>query len=403
MFACEHLRAMPKRLSGNQAIAGELVSTDAAAKQLQYTPQHVCRLIRDGKLSGSKVGRDWVVYQKSIEAHLLLRENYPIPFVSGSNEPQEEPGREDLTYDEILSGGEPTLDQKRLAKRLAWSNGAVPKETVHHIYKGDARELAEVADKSVHLVVTSPPYFNLIRYASNTSDQLGHVDDYARFLGELDTVWKRCFDALLPGGRMCIVVGDVCVARKQAGRHHVIPLHADISVRCRELGFDYLTPILWSKIANMATEVGGSARFLGKPYEPNAIIKNDVEYVLLLRKPGGYRKPTNAQRALSLLDPEEHRRFFRSVWTDIRGESRGPGHPAPYPSELAGRLIKMFSFVGDTVLDPFWGTGSTTVAAIDAARSSIGYDIEHSYLARARERLSQVSTSVVPPRIEFHF
>jgi site-specific DNA-methyltransferase (adenine-specific) len=179
----------------------------------------------------------------------------------------------------------------------------------------------------------------------------------------------------------------------------VLPLPADISIRARRIGFDYLTPIHWYKIANMATEVGGSARFLGKPYEPNAILKNDVETILLLRKPGSYRKPTPEQRALSLIDPDDHRRWFRSVWSDIRGETRKRGHPAPYPVELAGRLIQMFSFVGDTVLDPFWGTGTTTVAAIQTARSSIGYEIERQYVENGRARLAQLDAASVPGHI----
>jgi site-specific DNA-methyltransferase (adenine-specific) len=151
----------------------------------------------------------------------------------------------------------------------------------------------------------------------------------------------------------------------------------------------------------MSTEVGGGSRFLGKPYEPNAIIKNDTEYVLLFRKPGSYRKPTHMQRALSLLDAEDHRKWFRSAWTDIRGESRKAGHPAPFPVEIPFRLINMFSFVGDTVLDPFWGTGTTTVAALRATRSSAGYEIERAYLEIGRDRLAQVDNSVVPPRIDF--
>jgi site-specific DNA-methyltransferase (adenine-specific) len=199
---------------------------------------------------------------------------------------------------------------------------------------------------------------------------------------------------------MCVVVGDVCLSRREAGRHQVLPLHADIATRCRDIGFDYLTPILWSKIANVTTEVDGPARFLGKPYEPNGIIKNDVEYILFLRKPGGYREPTTMQRALSLLDPEEHRKWYRSIWTDIGGESRTLGHPAPFPTELAYRLIKMFSFVGDTVLDPFWGTGSTTAAAIKSVRSSIGIEIEPEYLQTGRERLSQTE-ALTPARISF--
>lgn len=307
-----------------------------------------------------------------------------------------------LTVDRIMSGGEPSLERKRLAKRLAWTNGAAPRETTHRIFPGDARRMEQIGSEQVHLVVTSPPYFNLVEYEGQqgTEGQLGSLDSYEIFLSELDQVWQRCFDLLAPGGRLCVVVGDVCLSRRDAGRHHVIPLHADIATRCRKIGFDYLTPILWSKIANMATEVGGSARFLGKPYEPNAIIKNDIEYILLLRKPGSYRKPTKQQRALSLLEPEEHRRWYRSIWTDIRGESRRKGHPAPFPPELAYRLIKMFSFVGDTVLDPFWGTGSTTVAAIDAVRSSIGFDIEERYLEIGRARLAQTE-GIVPARVEF--
>ncbi|MGH8545310.1 MAG: DNA-methyltransferase [Gammaproteobacteria bacterium] len=261
--------------------------------------------------------------------------------------------------------------------------------------------MAELAADQIHLVVTSPPYFNLVKYAGEDSDcQLGDVDDYVRFLDELDKVWRRCYDLLAPGGRMCVVVGDVCLSRRQAGRHQVLPLHAEISVRCRQIGFDYLTPILWSKIANATTEVGGSSRFLGKPYEPNGIIKNDIEYILLLRKGGSYRKPSRTQRALSLLDPLEHESWYRSIWSDIPGQSRTKGHPAPFPEELAFRLIRLFSFVGDTVLDPFWGTGTTTVAAIRSARSSVGFEIEKKYLAIGSERLSQVD-AIVPSRLLF--
>lgn len=306
------------------------------------------------------------------------------------------------SIEEILAGGEPTLDLKRQAKELAWANGSRPEQTTHRILLGDARLMDREQTGDVHLVITSPPYFNLVDYEGDrqTPGQLGNYDDYETFLDQLDEVWQRCFDLLTPGGRLCIVVGDVCLSRREAGRHHVLPLHADISIRCRKIGFDYLTPILWAKIANMTTEVGGGSRFLGKPYEPNAIIKNDVEYVLLFRKPGSYRKPTPVQRALSLIDKDEHQRWFRSIWTDIPGENRKAGHPAPYPMELAYRLIRMFSFVGDTVLDPFWGTGSTTLAAIQAVRSSVGYEIERRYFDIGRRRLSQLD-SFVPASLQF--
>lgn len=388
------------------------ITTDAAAEQLRYTPQHVRRLVREGRLEGQKVGRDWLVTRESVSQHLGQRENFalslPGPVASELRGEPTSPDREDLridslTVNDILSGGEPSVELKRLAKRLAWERGHAPDLTTHRVVHGDAREMADLEEASVHLIVTSPPYFDLVDYEDQHENgaQLGNFGNYEDFLSELSRVWRRCYEVLVPGGRVCIVVGDVCVSRRQAGRHYVIPLHADIARACVEIGFDYLTPIYWSKIANMATEVGGSARFLGKPYEPNAIIKNDVEYILLLRKPGSYRKPTNGQRALSLLDPEDHRRWFRSVWTDVRGASRKAGHPAPFPTEIPERLIRMFSFVGDTVLDPFWGTGSTTEAAVRAARSSIGYEIEENYIEIGKKRFGQVDSAVVPPSFEF--
>lgn len=312
-------------------------------------------------------------------------------------------GKDLLAVEQLMEGAEPSIETKRKAKRIAWERGLPPDETLHRIFLRDAREMVDVGPEDVELVVTSPPYFNLVDYEGDSAQgQLGALEGYEAFLNELDRVWQRCFEALVPGGRMCVVIGDVCLSRRQAGRHHVLPLHADIGVRCRKLGFDYLTPILWSKIANITTEVGGPNRFLGKPYEPNGIIKNDVEYILLLRKPGSYRKPTVVQRALSLLEPEQHERWYRSIWTDVRGENRKRGHPAPFPEQLAFRLISMFSFVGDTVLDPFWGTGTTTAAAVRASRSSVGYEIEERFVRMGRERLAQVSVERVPPRFEFH-
>lgn len=285
---------------------------------------------------------------------------------------------------------EPTVHAKFAEKRAAMLARPQLLSGKHRLLLGDAREMAQLPQQeSVHLVVTSPPYWTLKEYAGDAgSAQLGATADYAAFHSELNKVWRRCFDLLVPGGRLCIVVGDVCLSRKKTGRHLVIPLHADISTHCREIGFDYLTPILWYKIANAATEVeGNGSPFLGKPYEPNAIIKNDVEYVLIFRKPGGYRTPTPEQRILSLIEKEDHARWFRAIWADVPGQNRAFGHPAPFPTELAYRLISMFSFVGDTVLDPFVGTGTTLEAASKAGRSSIGFEIEPTYLEIARRRL----------------
>jgi site-specific DNA-methyltransferase (adenine-specific) len=248
--------------------------------------------------------------------------------------------------------------------------------TVHRLINGDARDLSFLGDESVHLVVTSPPCWNLKRYNENP-DQLGHVKEYESFLSELEKMWRHVFRVLVPGGRLVCVVGDVCVARRNFGRHLVFPLHADISVICRRIGFDNLNPIVWHKIANASYEVPNGSKFLGKPYEPNAIIKNDMEFILMQRKPGGYRKPTEAQREASKLSKEEFDKWFQQIW-NITGAST-KHHPAPFPLELARRLVRMFSFVGDTVLDPFCGTGTTMIAAMRTGRNSIGIEIDPEY------------------------
>ena len=249
---------------------------------------------------------------------------------------------------------------------------------------GDARKLAWIPDESVHLVLTSPPYWTLKEYPENEG-QLGLTANYENFLDELDKVWQHCFRTLVPGGRLVCVVGDVCLSRRRHGRHMVMPLHADIVVRCRKIGFDNLSPIFWYKISNAAHEVENGSAFLGKPYEPNAIIKNDVEFILMLRKPGGYRQPTEAQRDASRLTKEEHHDWFQQIWT-IPGESTR-SHPAPYPEALAYRLIRMFSFTEDTVLDPFMGLGTTLLAASKCDRNGIGVEIDRAYFAKAKARL----------------
>ncbi|OHB69601.1 MAG: methyltransferase, partial [Planctomycetes bacterium RBG_13_63_9] len=202
--------------------------------------------------------------------------------------------------------------------------------TVHHLCLGDARQMRHLAPASVHLVVTSPPYWTLKRYR-DTKGQLGHVVNYDEFLRQLDKVWARCLDALVPGGRLVCVVGDVCLARrKNSGRHTVVPLHASIQEHCRQMGFDNLAPIIWHKIANAAYEMPGGTSFLGKPFEPNSVIKNDIEFILMERKPGGYRKPRLAARILSVISAENHGKWFQQIWTGLTGASTRR-HPAPFP------------------------------------------------------------------------
>jgi len=264
-------------------------------------------------------------------------------------------------------------------------------KTFQKLINGDARDLSFLGDESIHLVVTSPPYWNLKRYNDNP-DQLGHINDYESFLGELEKVWSEVFRILVPGGRLVCVVGDVCVSRRRFGRHLVFPLHADICVLCRKIGFDNLNPIVWHKIANASFEVENGSKFLGKPYEPNAIIKNDMEFILMQRKPGGYRKPTEEQRKLSKIEKKDFSTWFQQIWNITGASTRN--HPAPFPLELATRLVRMFSFHGDTVLDPFCGTGTTMIAALRYGRNSIGIDIDLEYCRMAAGYLRKESSNL---------
>ncbi|HZP10317.1 site-specific DNA-methyltransferase [Methyloceanibacter sp.] len=269
--------------------------------------------------------------------------------------------------------------------------------TTHRIFEGDARKLDFIPTESVHLVCTSPPYGALKTYPDHP-EQLGNIASYDKFLGELDLVWEECLRILVPGGRVACVVGDICLSRRKAGRHHVLPLSADIQVRARRIGFDCLTPIRWQKVANIRLEASRSSRFLGKPNLPNGVVKNDLEHILFLRKPGGYRKPTRVQEQMSFISTDDYAKWFGPVWTDVTGQLRST-HPAPYPLEIPRRLIKMFSFVGDTVVDPFGGTGTTALAAIETGRNSVSVEIEPAYIETAVARLR---SSVVTARIEVY-
>jgi DNA modification methylase len=276
--------------------------------------------------------------------------------------------------------------------------------TTHIVREGDARDLSFIATESVHLVVTSPPYASLKVYPDHPG-QLGNIPVYEEFLAELDLVWKECLRALVPGGRIACVVGDVCISRRHGGRHHVLPLSGDIQSRARRLGFDNLTPIRWLKVANINLEASRSSRFLGKPNLPNGIIKNDLEHILLLRKPGGYRSPTPEQEQLSRIPTDEYGRLFSPIWGDISGQHR-KDHPAPYPTEVPRRLIRMFSFTGDTVVDPFAGTGTTAVAAIESGRNSVSVEIDPAYVDLIERRLFQselvASLTVERPTVAKH-
>lgn len=277
--------------------------------------------------------------------------------------------------------------EPRVLRAVARAVKAIPTE--HRFNLGDSRGMAAVPDDSVHLIVTSPPYWTLKKYPEHEA-QLGHIADYEVFLKELDRVWADCYRILTKGGRLIIVVGDVCLSRRKHGAHMVVPLHASILEHCARLGFHNLAPIIWYKIANAALEMENDSSFLGKPYEPNAIIKNDIEFILMQRKAGSYRRPSESMRLLSLIGEKDHRAWFNQI-LDLRGASTRD-HPAPFPVELAERLIRMFSFAGDTVLDPFSGTGTTSMAAATSGRNSVAFEIEPGYHAMAVRRMTALAS-----------
>lgn len=275
--------------------------------------------------------------------------------------------------------------------------------TKHRLILSDSRQMNSIENESVHLIVTSPPYWTLKAY-NKVDGQLGFVDDYEEFLDELDKVWAECLRVLVKGGRLVVIVGDVCLSRRKHKRHQVFPLHADIQSHCRKLGFDNLAPIIWYKIANAAFEAeGNGAGFLGKPYEPGGVIKNDIEFILMERKPGGYRKPNTKTRLLSIIPTDRHKEWYQQIWSDIPGENTAK-HPAPFPIEIPLRLVQMFSFVGDTILDPFTGTGTTNLASMRTGRNSIGIEIDKKYLGIAEKRLrKELSTLEMNRELEIKY
>ncbi len=260
---------------------------------------------------------------------------------------------------------------------------------------GDSRKMIEVDDNRIDLVVTSPPYWHIKDYG--TPGQIGYGQSLHEYLKDLYRVWKECYRILKPGRRLCINIGDQFARSIIYGRYKVIPLHAEFIAQCEDIGFDYMGSIIWQKKTTMNTT--GGANVMGSyPYPPNGMIEIDYEFILIFKKPGKSEKVSGEIKEKSKLTKEEWKEYFYGHW--YFGGARQIEHEAMFPEELPERLIKMYTFVGDTVLDPFLGSGTTVKVALNLRRNAIGYEINEKFLEiikgklGVRESLLQFSKNI---------
>jgi len=240
-----------------------------------------------------------------------------------------------------------------------------------------------LSDRSIHLVITSPPYWQLKDYG--TDKQIGFDDSYESYINNLNLVWKECHRVLYPGCRLCVNIGDQFARSVYYGRYKVIPIRTEIIKFCEAIGFDYMGAIIWQKVTT--TNTTGGATIMGSfPYPRNGILKIDYEFILIFKKLGNPPKPTTEQKKMSALTKEEWNTYFSGHW-NFSGVKQN-GHLAMFPEELPARLIKMFAFVGDTILDPFLGSGTTSLTARNLNRNSVGYEINEEYISKIKDKLN---------------
>jgi len=256
--------------------------------------------------------------------------------------------------------------------------------TTHKIINGDSRKLSLIPDKSVQLIITSPPYWQLKDYGSDS--QIGFNSNYEKYINNLNLVWQECHRVLSDGCRLCINIGDQFARSVYYGRYKVIPIRTEIIRFCETLGMDYMGAVIWQKATTMNT-TGGGAIMGSYPHPRNGILKMDYEFILLFKKLGNAPKPSAQQKDTSVMTKEEWGQYFSSHW-NFNGVKQME-HIAMFPEELPKRLIKMFSFTGETVFDPFLGSGTTTRAAINLDRNSIGYEINSDFIPIIRSKIGE--------------
>lgn len=250
------------------------------------------------------------------------------------------------------------------------------------IIVSDSRLMKEIKDGEIDLIVTSPPYWHIKDYG--ISEQMGYGQSLHEYLRNLFYVWKESFRVLREGGRLCINIGDQFARSVLYGRYKVIPIHAELIAQCEQLGFDFMGSIIWQKKTTMNT-TGGASVMGSFPYPPNGIVEIDYEFIHIFKKPGRDKKVPKEIKEASKLTKEEWKKYFSGHWHF--GGAKQIGHEAMFPEELPKRLIKMFTFIGDTVLDPFLGSGTTIKVALELKRNAIGYEINKDFLAIIKEKI----------------
>ena len=249
---------------------------------------------------------------------------------------------------------------------------------------GDSRRMLEVQDDSVDLIITSPPYWHIKDY--ETSSQIGYGQDLHQYLKDIYLVWEECFRVLRNGGRFCLNIGDQFARSVIYGKYKVIPIHAEFILQCEKIGFDFMGSIIWQKKTTMNT-TGGASIMGSYPYPPNGMVEIDYEFILIFKKPGSSKKVSKEIKEISKLTKEEWKQYFSGHWY-FRGVKQIE-HEAMFPEELPKRLIKMFSFKGDTVLDPFLGSGTTISVALELNRNGIGYEINRNFLKLIKNKIKE--------------
>ncbi len=268
--------------------------------------------------------------------------------------------------------------------------------TKHLIINGDSRNMTELPDNSVNLIITSPPYWQLKDYGS--VDQIGFNDSYENYINNLNLVWQESHRVLDNGCRLCVNIGDQFSRAVYYGRYKVIPIRTEIIKFCETIGFDYMGAIIWQK--KTTTNTTGGASIMGSfPYPRNGILSIDYEFILLFKKLGTPKKPERELKEQSKMTKEEWKEYFSGHWNF--GGAKQDSHIAMFPEELPRRLIKMFSFVGDTVLDPFLGSGTTSLAAKNLGRNSVGYEINSEFIPYIKKKLSIKQTDLLNTQYKF--